>query len=95
MVHETTTFEVHVQPGARCDEITAINNRILRTKVKAQPHKGQANRAVQELISKVLGVPKNQIDIVRGHASRNKVLTVRGLRSDDVRERIDRYLEGK
>ena len=95
MEQERTILEVRVQPGARCDEITAINNGVLYARVKAKPHKGLANRAVLELIGKVLSVPKSQIEIVRGQTSRDKLLAVHGLSSEVVRERMEVYLKRK
>jgi uncharacterized protein (TIGR00251 family) len=54
----------------------------------APPTDGQANAALCELIAKQVGVPKSSVSIVRGHASRSKVVNVSGLSESEVRMRI-------
>jgi uncharacterized protein len=48
----------------------------LRIKVKEPPEDGKANAAVIELLSKTLSVPKRDLQIIRGEASRIKHVSI-------------------
>jgi uncharacterized protein (TIGR00251 family) len=87
------TLEVRVQPGARANEITGFEGAVLRVRVTARPEKGAANEAVIELIAKRLGIAKTRITLVRGTASRTKVLGVEGLDLEAVRALVGRGAE--
>jgi uncharacterized protein (TIGR00251 family) len=52
---------------------------VLRVKVTAPPVRGRANAALLALLSKVLGVSKSRLSIVKGEASHNKVIAIKGL----------------
>jgi uncharacterized protein len=85
-----TTLEIHVQPGAKRNEIVGFKEGVLYVKVTALPQKGQANRALQELMAQMLGIPKSAVDIIRGQSGRSKVIAIQGLTSGEVREILDR-----
>jgi len=40
------------------------------------------------LLSKTLGIKKSSISIVKGQASRNKLITIEGLNREDVMRRL-------
>ena len=44
----------------------------LKVKVRAVPEDGKANRAVEKLLAKALGVPKSAVRVVTGETSRIK-----------------------
>jgi uncharacterized protein (TIGR00251 family) len=81
-----TTLEIHAQPGAKRNEIVGFKEGILYVKVTALPQKGQANRALVELMAQALGIPKSAVDIIRGQSSRSKVIAIQGLTGVEVRE---------
>jgi uncharacterized protein (TIGR00251 family) len=93
MVQKSTTLEVHVQPGAKSDDIVGFRNGVLYLRVTAPPYKGQANRAALKLIRRILGVSKGSIEIIRGHTGRNKVLSIHGLGSNDLKKALVSYSE--
>jgi len=80
------TIDIHLQPGAKRNEIVGFKEGILCAKVTALPQKGQANRALVELMAQTLGIPKSSVDIIRGQSSRSKVIAVHGLTVEEVRE---------
>lgn len=49
---------------------------LVRVWVTAPPAEGAANDAVVRLLAKALGRPKSALEIVRGAASRDKVLRI-------------------
>lgn len=61
----------------------------LRVYITAPPADGQANKAVIEIVAKALRVPKSSIEITKGEASRNKVLSINGLSARELAERLD------
>ena len=89
------TIEIHLQPGAKRNEIVGFKEGVLYAKVTALPQKGQANRALVELMAQTLGMPKSAIDIIRGQSSRSKVIAVQGLSGEEVREILGRDLPCK
>jgi len=89
------TIEIHLQPGAKRIEIVGFKEGVLYAKVTALPQKGQANRALVELMAQTLGIPKSSVDIIRGQSSRSKVIAVQGLTGEQVREILGRDLPCK
>lgn len=85
-------IEVHLQPGAKRSEIAGFREGILYAKVTALPQKGQANRALVELVARTLKVPKSAIDIIRGQSGRSKVIAIQGLTSEEVKDLLARNL---
>jgi uncharacterized protein len=71
--------EVRVIPRARRDEIAGERAGRLLIRLTAPPVDGAANAALCRLVARRAGVPVRQVSIVRGHASRNKVVRVEGL----------------
>ena len=59
----------------------------LEIRVSEAPTDGAANSAVIKLLAKALGVPRSDVDIVSGHASRHKRIAV-ALDADEVRRRL-------
>jgi uncharacterized protein (TIGR00251 family) len=89
------TIEIHLQPGAKRNEIVGFKEGVLYAKVTALPQKGQANRALLELMAEILGVPKSALAIIRGQSSRNKVIAIHGLSREEVDEILGRDLSCK
>ncbi len=71
---------LHVTPKGSLDQIVGIetydDRARLKVKVRAQPEKGKANKAVVELIAKWIGIAKSNIGVVSGETSRFKTLEV-------------------
>ena len=89
------TIEIHLQPGAKRNEIVGFKEGVLYAKVTALPQKGQANRALLELMAQTLGIPRSNVDVIRGQSSRSKVIAVYGLTGEEVKEILGRDLPCK
>jgi uncharacterized protein (TIGR00251 family) len=89
------TIEVHLQPGAKRSEIVGFREGVLYVKVTSPPQKGQANRALAELMAQTLKVHKSAIDIIRGQSSRSKVIAIQGLTSEGVKDILGQDLSCK
>ena len=50
----------------------------LKVKVRAIPEKGAANRALEKIVAKWLGVPRTTVQLVKGSKSRLKTISITG-----------------
>lgn len=50
----------------------------LKVSVTAAPEKGKANKAVQKLVAKALGVASGSVEVVQGETTRLKTLQISG-----------------
>jgi uncharacterized protein len=54
----------------------------------AVPQKGKANQVLIDFLADVLGVAPAKLELVAGQTGRNKLVTVTGLTSAEINERI-------
>ena len=79
---------LHDLPGAARNELLGFKEGILRLKITAPPEKGKANKELISFLSQRLDIPKTKLQIVKGQASRDKVITLEGLSQDEVMRRL-------
>ena len=72
-----TEIAVRVTPKASRSEVKATDEG-LRAYVTVVPEGGKANKEVQKLLAKAIGVAKTRLVLVRGETSRDKVFRVEG-----------------
>lgn len=72
-------LSVKVSPNAGRNEITDFKDGVLQVKINAAPEKGKANKELIDFLSEKLEIKKSSLSIVKGQASRHKVLLIRGL----------------
>jgi uncharacterized protein (TIGR00251 family) len=80
---EGVSVALRVTPRGGRDDIDGIealaNGRtVLKVRVRAIAEGGEANRAVTELLAKVLGVPKAKVRLLSGVTSRLKQIAIDG-----------------
>ncbi len=83
------TLAVHVAPRSGRSEIVGVRGQAVRVRLKAPPVRGAANTALIALLAKALRVPNHAVEIISGHTSRRKVLSVAGLSIEEAQ----RWLE--
>lgn len=81
-------LRLHVKPGAsRVREgITAVTDSAIELCVAARPRDGEANKAVIDLLSDVLNVPKSRLELAQGGKSREKTAVLRDVSEHDAEE---------
>ena len=79
---------VKVYPGAGRNEIAGFSGGVLQIKIAAPPEKGKANRELTDFLSRILGVKKSSISIIKGETGRNKLIAIEGLDSDAIIKRL-------
>ena len=81
-------IRVHVVLRASRDEVEGLHGGALRVRLRAPPVEGAANAALLALLAQVLGIRQNQVEIVSGWSSRNKVVAAQGLEMAEVERRL-------
>ena len=89
MPFEGSVFiSVRVYPNAAKNEVAGFSDGVWQVRVSAPPVKGKANRELTAFLSEVLGVSRSSLTIVKGHTSRNKVITIDGLSQEEIVRRL-------
>jgi uncharacterized protein len=87
-VSNETLITLHVQPGARKNEVAGYDGRVIRLKIAAPPVEGKANIELIAFLSQRLDIRKGALTIRRGLTSRDKVIAIDGLSRDEVLRRL-------
>ena len=77
----SVTFSVRVIPRSPKTEIVGEYYGALKIKLKSPPVDGAANNELIRFLSKLLEVPKANIEIVAGETTRSKRIRVSGITS--------------
>jgi uncharacterized protein (TIGR00251 family) len=89
---EGVLIPVKALPGAKRNECRGETDGALRLCVTAAPEKGKANKALCELLAKLLDVKKSQVELLSGETNPKKVFLVRGASVEAIVERINELL---
>jgi len=81
-------ISLRVYPNASRNEVVRFVDGVCRVKVSAPPSKGKANRELMAFLSRLLGVGKDSINIIKGHTTRNKVVAIDGLSREEIMKRL-------
>lgn len=90
---------VRVTPKSSSDAIDGLHEAgdgtcALKARVRAQPEKGKANKAVIALVAKALGLARSDVAITAGGRDRNKTLFITGEKSQ-LTERVDALIDAQ
>ena len=77
-----------VQPRASRNEIGGLTGEELKVKVTAPPVDAAANEALIRLLAETWDLPRNRVELLRGHTSRHKVVKVHNCTVEQLAERI-------
>ena len=81
-------ISLRVYPSATRSEVVDFTDGVWRVRVAAPPVKGKANRELIAFLSQLLGVGKGALTIIKGHASRSKIIAVAGLSQEEIMKRL-------
>lgn len=89
----TARLAVKLTPRASADQIDgwdvdADGRPVLKVRLRAQPVEGEANEALIRFLAKALARPRRDVNLVRGGASRLKMIEIAGLDDAAVRKRL-------
>jgi uncharacterized protein len=72
------TLTLHVQPGAKRNEIAGLHGMALKIRLAAPPTEGRANDELLKFIADQFAVPQRNVELKQGGQSRHKVVAVTG-----------------
>lgn len=88
-----SALAVRVTPRASRNEIVEIlDDGTIKVRLSAPPVDNEANNALIEFLSDILGVPKSKLDIVAGNAGRDKLISILDMDVETVHQRILAHL---
>jgi uncharacterized protein len=83
-----TRLQLRVSPGAARSAVVGRHGTAWKVRVAAPPEDGKANAAVVRLLAAALEVDARDVEIVSGHASRDKTVTLQGIDQDETDRRL-------
>lgn len=87
---------IRVTPRMARNEIHEIlEDGTVKIRITAPPVDGKANTELTRFLSEVLEVPASSIEIIAGFTGHDKIVSILGLNSEQVQERILRHLTKK
>jgi uncharacterized protein (TIGR00251 family) len=79
---------VQVQPRASRDEVVGKHGNALKIRITAPPVAGAANKHLLRFLAKKLKIPRTQLAIQTGAASRTKAIAIQGVSAAEVHEKL-------
>lgn len=79
---------MHVYPNAARNELAGFREGVLHLKVAAPPVRGKANKELIAFLAQKLGLSKGDLTILKGHSSRNKLISIVGLSREELNQRL-------
>lgn len=76
---EGLLVSIIVLPRSSKTEIVGIYNDCLKIKLKSSPVDNAANEELIRFLAEKLKIPKRNIEIIKGHKQKKKVVSVKGL----------------
>lgn len=86
----SAAITIHAKPGSKLATITDFNDEALGVQIDAPAKDGEANAALLDYISSVIGVKRRQVSIGSGSKSRDKVVVVEEVTLQSVFDALDR-----
>ena len=84
-----SALAVRVTPRASRNEIVEmLDDGTIKVRIAAPPVDEEANTALIEFLSDILGVPKSRLDIVAGASGRDKLIAVLDMDVETAHQRI-------
>lgn len=88
MPEPSTRLRLRVSPGAGRSEVVGRHGEGWKVRVQAAAERGRANEALLRLLSETLAVPRERLELVAGHGSRDKVVELAGLDPHETARRL-------
>jgi uncharacterized protein len=81
-------LRLRISPGASRSSVVGRHGAGWKVRVAAPAEGGRANDALVRLLADRLHVTAAQVEIVSGHASRDKTISLSGLDADEIERRL-------
>ena len=77
-----TNLRLRVVPGAKRPGIVGRHGDAWKIRVVAAPEAGKANEAVLDVLARTLDLPRRNLELTAGKASRDKIVVLDGMTSE-------------
>lgn len=81
-------LEIQVQPRSSRNQVVGEQDGRLKIKLTAPPVEGEANQALVNFLSRLLGLPKKNINLLKGESSRHKLVAVNGISPEELIQKL-------
>lgn len=85
-------LSVHAKPGAKKEGVCLIDDECIEIAVHAQAQNNKANFALIEYLSDILNLSKNSIQFESGATNRDKQISLTGITSSEIYEKLKENL---
>ena len=85
------TIKIYLQPKASKNQIVGPYRDGIKVRVTAPPVEGKANEALLRFLAASLDLSPSQVQILKGHHSREKVLRLSGIDLSIVTQRLQAF----
>ncbi|XP_077247545.1 uncharacterized protein LOC143887323 [Tasmannia lanceolata] len=86
----TVAITIHAKPGSKIATITDLSEEAVGVQIDAPAKDGEANAALLDYISSVIGVKRRQVSIRSGSKSRDKVVLVEEVSLQNVFDALNK-----
>jgi hypothetical protein len=87
-------LHVKVVPNSSRTQLAGLLGDALKIKVAQPPEDGKANRAVEELLAEILGIPKNSVTVIAGQTRPQKTIRLQQITADAALAKLTTALNG-
>ena len=87
--NQALTLEVRVQPRSGKQGFSRQSGGQLRVSLKSPPEAGKANEELVKLTAKTLGLSRADVELWKGHKSRQKILRLWGITRKELERRLN------
>ncbi|KMT09208.1 hypothetical protein BVRB_6g133100 [Beta vulgaris subsp. vulgaris] len=89
----SVAITIHAKPGSKLSSITDVSDEAVGVQIDAPARDGEANSALLDFISSVIGVKKRQVSLGSGSKSRDKVVIVQDVTLQSVFDALNRAVK--
>ena len=86
MANPDAAVAIWLQPRGSRNQVVGEREGAIVIKLQAPPVDGAANAALVRFVADRLGVPASGVQLLRGHTSRRKLISVEGYNAQAVRQ---------
>ncbi|WJX34626.1 hypothetical protein P8452_22724 [Trifolium repens] len=86
----SVAITIHAKPGSKSASVTDVSDEAVGVQIDAPARDGEANAALLDYISSVLGVKRRQVSLGTGSKSRDKTVIVEDVTQQYVFDALDK-----
>jgi len=80
-----TVVQLVVVPRAKRSRLLGLHGGVPKVALAAPPIEGRANEELIAFLAQIFGLPRSQIELLRGGTSRQKSVLLRGVSKEEAR----------